>query len=320
MMDFDPSGLRRGDHPEPPTPDTWRRLRDLLSPTKIEVHNSDPDTLFSWIEGCLRLRDLEIAGLELDALTSLCRFSGLNALTHLYIIVQEEEGDRSKPFPVTDGFASLSSLSSLKELVLVPSMTAFAPAACAPLAALTALTALTLPLAKWDEPFGPLPPALENLQLTLALPNHGFGFEVFESLSAVTVDLACPGLRASLGAAAASLPRLTLVFDAEWARTDLHGIFIDCILSLPLTHDSVPCAFSGLEEFTLRLEGTGVDDGPHSADLVALLEAAPGLRRVRLEGIPNVSCATTVWLSAHRPGFRMKEREGVVVFELPPPG
>jgi hypothetical protein len=87
---------------------------------------------------------------------------------------------------------------------------------------------------------------------------------------------------------------------------------------MALVADSIPCAFSGLEEFILRVKETGLDDGPHSADLVALLEAAPGLRRVRLEGIPNLTSTTVTWLARYRPGFQMEVGDRGVVLELPP--
>jgi hypothetical protein len=258
------------------TPETWRRLRDLLSPTAALLCIR-PEVM-RWVEGCSsRLTRLEL------------------------------EPPRD-PTSINTAVTSLQSLANLRELCLPPEDdedTSLALADCSPLSILSGLTALTLGVHKWDEPCGPLPPALQNLEIQLLPPLVFFGFdENTQDGRSVALDLTCRGLRDSLGPAAASLQRLTVTyqtFDASYNGNDEQ---VDCICHVNLTQDSIPCAFSGLKEFKFAVYEVDRRD-PHTADLVALLEAAPGLRRVQLDDIPNLSGTTTAWLLRERPGSQM---------------
>jgi hypothetical protein len=56
---------------------------------------------------------------------------------------------------------------------------------------------------------------------------------------------------------------------------------------------------------------------PHSADLVSLLEAAPGLRRVGLRSVGQLSFRTVQWLARRRPGFQLEGEAGDITLLLP---
>jgi hypothetical protein len=293
---------------DPPPPELWRRLRDLLSPTAVELNcSSDVSDLklwfgeeqVLWLAGCPRLRRARV-----DFGT------------------YEMVDDYSEEVGLGDGglFHTLAPLMQLQELDLSAAAMGLAdPTACAPLAALSSLTALTLPLAKWDEPFGPLPPGLASLTLSLVPTTRAFhlqmayGSDRFAAipthLSVVPLPLACPGLKDSLGPVAASLRRLSISMYTEYAtevNDDYNCFTLPYSLHLALTPDSIPCAFPGLEEFTFRLEHMDAKANNHCATLTALLEAAPSLRRIWLIEVANVALETMEWLSERRPGFRVR--------------
>jgi hypothetical protein len=139
----------------------------------------------------------------------------------------------------------------------------------------------------------------------------------------VPLSLACPGLRDALGDSAASLRRLDIRIYCACARQfPYKNTYFDvpCALRFDLTPDSIPCAFPSLEEFLLEPVKPGAAARYHTADLLPLLEAAPGLRRVHLRDIGNVSLETVQWLLAHRPGARLSdcpEGEGGKTIEIP---
>jgi hypothetical protein len=223
------------------------------------------------------------------------------------------------------------------------------PREAATLSALSSLTALELSLSRWDEPFGPLPPSLKALGLVL-LP------DVFNPRSPTATEpivyrpvyhrepFASPGLRASLtnnGTHAAPAVRtLALSFSNHFSGCDQDEPYQARSMHIDLTPDSIPCAFPTLEEFTYQQYRAGYDfrvsdssedeedraardwgTVPQVFDLVALLEAAPGLRRVNLgDEITGVTDATREWLRRHRPGLRADWRPWSIKLELLPPG
>jgi hypothetical protein len=310
---------------EPTLPEAWRRLRDLLSPTHAELHCSltlppDEDAAalelwfgdeqLSWLGRCARLEYMRIDCSE------------------CYSSTYYEGGGEG----IADGglFSALTPLTQIRELCMSSLKMGFKdPATAAPLTALSFLTALTLPLAKWDTPLGALPPALQSPSLEFLPAVRAFNLQLnrYKSPPAqpiiVPVSLACPGLRDSLGPADGSLRLLSISLHAKDAReSSLRGncFYLPCAFRFNLTTDSIPCAFPALEEFSLHAEHTGAEARYHTADLLPLLEAAPGLRRVHLKKLGNVSLETMQWLARRRPGFQLTEAadsEGGKVIEIP---
>jgi hypothetical protein len=252
-------------------------------------------------------------------LTRLSRLTGLN------LDVSNEMWDIE--IDMSEDIAKLAPLTGLKELEIWSDGMSLTPSSVAPLAALSALTALALPLVDWHVPFGPLPLALEHLHLYLNTLSGAYGFADLEGPARlVSVGLSCPALGPALGGAAvSSLRRLDLTYNAHLAcerTTDGEGSAL-VVISLRLTPDSIPCAFPALEEFSFTLdlpvEGPEEVDAAHTADLRALFKAAPGLRRVELEGINNLSLATWDWLRAECPGAQWGVDERTLIIELQEP-
>jgi hypothetical protein len=315
---------------EPALPETWARLRDLLSPTAAvlccQPDPNPPYTLFwslqgeaavSWLVGCPRLHSLrvEVSGAE------------------------EIYGPEPQGLPIGNVCEALAPLTQLKELNFSPGYGFLQPGGFAPLAALSALTALTLPLAKWDVtepellPVGPLPslpPALETLTLQLSPLSGGFVLEdlrggdypYYEQPDVpqrVDESLESAGLRDALAAAAPTLRRLDIILttgEAAQVSKSRYEHSFAYALYLKLTPESLPCLLPGLEEFSFNLDDQDSGEN-HTAGLIALLEAAPGLRRVRLKGINSMSLMTMVWLAEHRPGFRLEGGQWDITLELP---
>jgi hypothetical protein len=293
-----------------PLPAPWRRLRDLLSPTCVlavvegtspEGAGTSQEGIAAWLEGCPRLDRLLTQSLLIDEVPL---FSRLTTVRQLYLGVSEPPTTYPSYETMIEALAPLQKLRDLA-LHCFPFIH---PSECAPLAALSALTALTLLLANWDEPPGPLPPALKNLEI-----NHFPDAQILGPIPHLPLSLAYPLLKPALGAAATSLRHLTI-------RVRLFS-FVQTILA-HLTPESAPCAFSRLEEFNIRLYGQGTR-GNNSADLVALLEAAPRLRLINLQDIQHISNSTLQWLQVRRQGFRLMYKQGennapgTSVLELP---
>jgi hypothetical protein len=252
------------------------------------------------LEGCPRLTSADVA-VHSSQFGQLTR---LTALRRLSLGFTDSD--------LQSAMNSLMPLANLRELqitILHSTPITSRPA----VAVLTALTALTLPLGLPSDFIGPLPPALESL--TLKLHNLDLNMMLEEAPSVVRLDLKSPKLRETLSAAAAaSVRRLTIHCIDEYDGVSVN--FRSCVLRLALTVCSIPCAFYGLEEFIFTVDKTARPNPLHSADLVALLEAAPGLRRVTLSGVQNLSEPTQQWLAAHRPGHCLGGGEGDTMLEL----
>jgi hypothetical protein len=222
--------------------------------------------------------------------------------------------DIQQPY-TSDRFEALSGLAGLQELTL-ELMYPSAPAAFAPLAALSSLTFLELHLRRWDLPFPNLPPNLQHLRLELRPDSdyeHGYGEEIDEEgTNCIRETLPAPGLIDTLGGAGAalSLRRLEVNFSFHKFYFMEAGGLARYAVRLALTPESFPCAFPALEEFSLYLGHTRKDSSCHSADLVALFEAAPGLRSAEIQHIGNLSFETMEWLDRHRPGRRLERTRG----------
>jgi hypothetical protein len=337
-----------GFDPQVTLPATWRRLSRLLSPTSARLFNDDEiyndaiephfddqywdliDAATTWLDCCERLTSLEVYFLvdDLHFLSGLTRLTRLDAGLH-YIVDQYHVAIYAE-----DNLENVMSLTGLQELNIFSTgdnnCGILSPDSCAPLAALSSLTALTLPLAYWADSFGPLPPALKSLALQLRPLKSNICLQVlleeddrripYEPAQPLPLALACPHLLDDEAGAAASLPRLDITFTigrAGIVYTRASEWCAQYALHLTLAADSIPCAFSALEEFSFKLQEEKNGVGPHVADLVALLEAAPGLRHVRLEGMHSLTFNTILWLEEHRPGFRFSGGAKNILLTLP---
>jgi hypothetical protein len=225
----------------------------------------------------------------------------LTRLTSLRLNINPR--DMAGPMPASvslgTGLEALAPLQAIRRLCL-GGIGLRHPAECAPLAALSALTSLTLPLTRWDEPLGKLPPNLKTLELShlpevvpvdlppppLPPPPH------------LPVSLSYPLLKPALGTAATSLRCLTVALNLHYVRT----------LVMNLARYSAPCAFPHLTEFHVRISGAGTH-GANTADLVALLEAAPRLGYIWLEDFKHLSSKTLHCLRDQTSDFLVKYRE-----------
>jgi hypothetical protein len=296
---------------EPLLPESWRALRDALDATGTRAHytlnvpQKDLRDLMAWVEGSTCLGSLSCylpSAYDNATLAGDC--GALGRLTRLRRLSIHFEDVDFEGASFDDSLSGLASLTGLQELKL----DVFPPDTLAPVwDSLTALTSLTFTSYRWGEPFGLLP---RNLKYFCLMARYFPGPFVQRTGEArhICEPLSCPGLRASVGAAAAaSLRHLHVIINMENFRECRDYTSQNCLVDLFLTPDSIPCAFPGLEQLTVILEdATDHPNVPHTADLVALLEAAPGLRGVWLRGFYSLSFNTMLCLQARRPGFKMR--------------
>jgi hypothetical protein len=247
---------------EPALPAAWRRLRDLLSPIAAEVdcNYDEEEAALEWVTVCPRLQSLNIdTG---DNVSLLGRFP---LPRRLFVNLIGPDEARYEGHVMEDRLTDIAPLKGVKELDMDANYGFTDPASFAPLAALTAVTALTLSLAEWDTSFGPLPSALERLTLKLLpLP---YAFELFpydyNHVHDVSISLACPGFKESLGGAADSVKHLDITLEVGEAglvrpmREQPTPAIVN--IELALAPDSIPCAFPALEEFSFTLTVNDTD-------------------------------------------------------------
>jgi hypothetical protein len=301
-------------------------LNTAAASAHVDTYFKKKQLRLHWLEGCECLQRLHcnvgsrsLSRIDLPAaVVSIGRLTALTSLD-LYVV-----STKDPYFDYGSSLTGLVSLTALRELDRGIDWL-LGEEACGPLTALGALTALTLQLGEWHELFGPLPPALDILTLYLT-PPQVYVQEESEEARRVFEPLESRGLRSSLsddGAAPPPLRRLRIIMNLERARlppNEEHGgDYQDFVVDLRLNAFSIPCAFPSLEEFTFTLKDAARPIVSQSADLVALLEAAPALRHVRLSNMNCLSIGTIQWLLAHRPGFRAGGAPRSIVLELPPP-
>jgi hypothetical protein len=346
---------------------TWPLLRGpFILPTSIVIRDvgdpvADPLLPAAWsllashlnragfaITACVSTIDLPVLNATLDWLkgVSVLRktffkvnttdwnpldtyFRDLAHLTRMTSLAFYFKDEHSLFWTVNPGnaLARLSPLKGLRELDLGRCALSSAHFASS-FAALSSLTALTLPLARWDRSFGPLPPALHSLKLDFKVSTHQLvdlrALTERTATHIVPLSLACPHLASSVrrGGAAASLRRLSIHMDLREARLeetdpeDEEEVQVvndketvrDFCIRLTLCPASIPCAFPGLERLHIAVENAyDPEDGvvPQTADISVLLRTAPALKKVRLDGFDSLSFETLTWVLQNRPGYRL---------------
>jgi hypothetical protein len=281
---------------EPLVPATLRRLLRRLQPTSVflDSFGSQPDNehLLRTLTESSRLSMLESEGASMEDSDLLSNLGHLTSLQWLFVVF--DDPDRSV-LPVS-ALTSLAPLTALQNFSIVGSVTL---SGLTPLAALPSLTSIMVPLADSSRLFGPLPPLLERLNLSFPAP-QGPGVLIGQA-RVRPLSLECPALGPSLGAAATSLS--TLIIHIGLEDEEEEGAE-DSMFYFNTTRMTIPCFFPKLDGFYMYLGKLGEGAGTgNSADLVALLEAAPGLRKIILGGIGGLSMATILWLETHWPGY-----------------